>query len=59
MILHSYIKQYGVFGLSNITPILRISMTDYPNLIRTVEGTSSYIAFRWPRYVEFVLPTQQ
>ena len=53
IILYSYIKQYGVFGLSNITPILRISMTDYPNLIRQVEGTASYIASRWPRYVEF------
>ena len=42
IILHSCIKQYGVFGLSDVTPILRISMTDYPNLITPVEGTSIY-----------------
>ena len=32
---------------------MRISTTDYTNLIATVEGTSSYIAPRWPRYVDF------
>ena len=43
IILHSYIKQYRVFGLSNNTRIMHISMTDYTSPIATVEGTSSYI----------------
>ena len=52
IILHSCIKQYRSFGLSNITRIMRISTTDYTSPIATVEDTSSYVMSRWPRYVE-------
>ena len=46
-------KQHRSFGLSNITHIMRISTTDWTTPIAIVEGTSSYIAFWGPRYVEF------
>ena len=59
IILHCYVKQYRVFGPSNITRIFRIYMTDYTSPIARVDRTSSYIASRWPRYVEFLSPTQQ
>ena len=58
IILRSYVKQYRVFGLSHITRILHITMTDYTIRIATIEGTSSSIASRWPRYVEFVSPEE-
>ena len=54
IILHSYIKQHRSFGLSNITHIMRISTADWTTkLIAIVKGTSSYIAYWGPRYVEF------
>ena len=53
IILLSYVKQYHVFGLSNVTRILRISVTDYPRPIAIVEGTSSHVASRWARNFEF------
>jgi hypothetical protein len=53
VILHIYIKQHRSFELSNIRRIIRISTTDYTKSIATVKGTSSYIASRRPRYVEF------
>ena len=59
IILHCYGKQYRVFGPSNITRIFRICMTDYTSPIARVDRTSSYIASRWPRYVELLSPTQQ
>ena len=46
-----YIEQYRSFELSNVTRIMRISSTDYISLITTVEDTSGYIAFRWPKFV--------
>ena len=53
IILYSYIMQYRSFDLSNIRRIMGISTNDYTNLIATVQGTSSYIAYWGPRYVEF------
>ena len=44
IILHSYVKQYRSFELSNITRIMRISITKYTSQIATVEITSAYIA---------------
>ena len=52
IILLSNVKQYRVFGLSNVTRILRISVTDYTRPIAIVEGTSGHIASRWARNVE-------
>ena len=52
IILYSYIIQYRSFDLSNIRRIMGISTNDYTNLIATVQGASSYIASRWPKYVE-------
>ena len=45
--------QYRSFDLSNIRRIMGISTNDYTNLIATVQGASSYIASRWPKYVEW------
>ena len=54
MTLHIYIQQCRSFELSNLTRITRISSTDYTHisLIATDEGTSSYIASKWPKSVK-------
>ena len=48
--LRTYIFLYRSFELLNKTRVMRISSTDltHDSLIATDEGTSSYIASRWP-----------
>ena len=59
IILLSNVKQYRVFGLSNVTRILRISVTDYTRPIAIVEGTSGHIASRVGKKCRNFSPTQQ